>query len=102
MRRRSYNEAYFKHNSKQPETKIEAETINKLSYQTWALRPKEQLPWAQKGTYQRPEHPMISDTVYHMSYPVPGHYVEDESCKEECPCPTRQDDDASSASAKAC
>ncbi|XP_011647188.1 uncharacterized protein LOC105433524 [Pogonomyrmex barbatus] len=73
-----------------PEIKIDSETINKLSYQTWTPKPKEELPWVQKGKYQVPEHPMVTDTVYHMSYPAPGHFVEDDSCAE-CPCPTQQD-----------
>ncbi|XP_012529006.1 stabilizer of axonemal microtubules 1 [Monomorium pharaonis] len=72
-----------------PEIKIDCETINKLSYQTWTPQPKEELPWARRSKYQAPEHPMTSDTVYHMSYPVPGHYVEDDS-SAKCPCPIEQ------------
>ncbi|XP_071627854.1 uncharacterized protein [Temnothorax longispinosus] len=79
-----------------PETKIDCETINKLSYQTWAPKPKEELPWAQRTKYQAPEYPMACDTVYHMSYPMPGHYVEDDSCAE-CPCPIEKQDNVSSA-----
>jgi len=76
-----------------PETKIDCETINKLSYQTWSPKPKEELPWVQKSKYRTPEHPMASDTVYHMSYPMPGYYVED--CAE-CPCPIDKQDNVSS------
>ncbi|RLU25735.1 hypothetical protein DMN91_001893 [Ooceraea biroi] len=84
-----------------PETKIDGETINKLSYQTWTLKPREELPWTQKSKYLRPEHPMAGDTVYHMSYPAPGQYVEDESCTE-CPCVNEQNDNVSSAPTKTC
>ncbi|XP_011704463.1 PREDICTED: uncharacterized protein LOC105459849 [Wasmannia auropunctata] len=83
-----------------PEIKVDCETINKLSYQSWTPKPKEVLPWAQKSKYRAPEHPMVSDTVYHMSYPVPGHYVEDDSCAE-CPCPIDEQDNVSSAPTEA-
>lgn len=83
-----------------PETKIDCETINKLSYQTWTPKPKEELPWAQRTKYRTPECPMISDTIYHMSYPMPGHYVEDDSCSE-CPCSIDKQDNASFASVAA-
>lgn len=79
-----------------PEIKIDCETINKLSYQTWTPKPKEEFPWAQKSKYQTPEYPMAGDTVYHMSYPMPGHYVEDDSCMEY-PCPVDKQDNVSSA-----
>ncbi|XP_012223090.1 stabilizer of axonemal microtubules 2-like [Linepithema humile] len=81
-----------------PQAKIDSETINKLSYQTWTPSPKEELPWAKKGKYRPPEHPMADDTVYHMSYPVPGHYVEDESCAER-PCPSDERNDVSANAA---
>ncbi|KAG5345436.1 SAXO1 protein, partial [Acromyrmex charruanus] len=84
-----------------PEVKIDCETINKLSYQTWTPKPKEELPWARKGKYQTPEQPMVSDTIYHMSYPMPGHYVEDNSFTE-CPCPIDKQNDVSSTSTAAC
>ncbi|XP_011871232.1 PREDICTED: uncharacterized protein LOC105563879 [Vollenhovia emeryi] len=83
-----------------PDIKIDFETINKLSYQTWTPKTKEELPWAQKGKYQAPEYPMVGDTVYHMSYPMPGHYVEDESCVT-CPCPIDKQDNVSSAATTA-
>ncbi|XP_050449504.1 uncharacterized protein LOC126850480 [Cataglyphis hispanica] len=78
---------------RRPEIKIDSETINKLSYQTWTLKPKEEIPWAQKGKYRPPKHPMISDTIYHMSYPEPGHYVEDNT--SECLCPIDEQADIS-------
>ncbi|XP_029171480.1 uncharacterized protein LOC114940876 [Nylanderia fulva] len=78
---------------RRPEIKIDSETINKLSYQAWTSIPKEELSWAQKSKYRSPEHPMAGDTVYHMSYPAPGHYVEDDTC----PCPIDQQDDISSS-----
>ncbi|KAG7200485.1 hypothetical protein KM043_001051 [Ampulex compressa] len=63
--------------------KMDAETINKLSYQPWTLCPKEKLPWAEKHRYKPPVEMMTTDTIYHMSYPAPGHYVEEE-CTSEC------------------
>lgn len=79
-----------------PEIKIDCETVNKLSYQTWSPKLKEELPWVQKRKYQAPEYPMASDTVYHMSYPIPGHYVEDDSCVE-CSYPIDKQDNVSCA-----
>ncbi|OXU28244.1 hypothetical protein TSAR_010770 [Trichomalopsis sarcophagae] len=78
-----------------PEEKIEAETVNKLSYREWSIGPKEQLPWAQKGKYQPPRDKMPGNTVYHMSFPPPGHFVEECQTEErptstpaDCPCPS--------------
>ncbi|KOC59181.1 Protein FAM154B [Habropoda laboriosa] len=69
--------------------KIECDTVNKLSYQPWTLTPKETVPWAVKGKYQPPTNPMCADTIYHVSYPAPGHYEEicgPENCKDpSCP-----------------
>lgn len=82
-----------------PEAKIDSETVNKLSYQTWTVRPREKLPWARKSKYRPPEQPMADDTVYHLSYPAPGHYVEEES---DCPCPNEEErDNVSCVSTKA-
>ncbi|XP_070154736.1 stabilizer of axonemal microtubules 2-like [Polyergus mexicanus] len=83
---------------RRPEIKIDSETINKLSYQAWTSKSKEEFPWARKSKYRPPKHPMISDTVYHMSYPAPGHYVEDNICVE-CPCPIDEQDDISTSTA---
>lgn len=55
--------------------------MNKLSYQTWEIQPKEDFPWARHRRYEPPKKPMIGDSIYHMSYPVPGYYIE-ESEKE--------------------
>ncbi|XP_072760111.1 uncharacterized protein [Anoplolepis gracilipes] len=81
---------------RKPEMKIDYETITKLSYQTWTSKSKEELPWARKSKYQPPKHPMVSDTIYHMSYPAPGHYVEDHACVE-CLCPIDEQDDISAS-----
>lgn len=71
------------------DTKIEGETVNKLSFQPWAIQPKEDLPWARKHQYQPPKAAMAGDSMYHMSYPAPGYYVE--ICEpEECPSPKSQ------------
>ncbi|XP_015178122.1 PREDICTED: stabilizer of axonemal microtubules 2-like [Polistes dominula] len=64
-----------------PIAKIDSETINKLSYQAWTPIPKMDIPWARRTTYQVPKDPMITDTIYQMSYPLPGYYIEN-----ECPC----------------
>lgn len=64
-----------------PITKVDSETINKLSYQVWAPIPKMDVPWAHRTTYQIPKDRMITDTIYQMSYPLPGYYIEN-----ECPC----------------
>jgi len=56
----------------------------------------------QRDKYQRPEYPMASDTIYHMSYPEPGQYVKDESEYVECPCQKEENDDISSAPTKIC
>lgn len=83
---------------RRPEIKIDSETINKLSYQAWTSKSKEEFPWARKSKYRPPKHPMISDTVYHMSYPAPGHYIEDNTCVE-CPYPIDEQDDISMSTA---
>ncbi|XP_012283290.1 stabilizer of axonemal microtubules 1 [Orussus abietinus] len=70
-----------------PEEKIETETVNKLSYQPWSRIPKDFLPWAQKQRYEPPKDRMAGDTIYHMSYPLPGYYVEEDCEPMECPCP---------------
>ncbi|XP_076759301.1 uncharacterized protein LOC143428379 [Xylocopa sonorina] len=65
--------------------KVECDTINKLSYQSWTPLPKESIPWASKGKYQPPTDPMCADTIYQASYPPPGHY--EEICvSEDCDC----------------
>lgn len=63
-------------------------------------KPKEELPWAQKSKYQPPTNPMAADTIYHISYPAPGYYVEDVS-RTDCPCPNDEQSNALSAPAKA-
>ncbi|XP_032675455.1 uncharacterized protein LOC116846115 [Odontomachus brunneus] len=83
---------------RRPDVKFDAETINKLSYQTWAPQSKEEIPWIRKTKYQPPTHPMISDTIYHMSYPPPGFYVEDD---EVCACPNDEEDNVSCTATKA-
>lgn len=65
--------------------KIDSETVCKLSYQPWTPLRKEEMPWASKGKYQPPTAPMCSNTIYHVSYPAPGHY-EDICIPEECDC----------------
>ncbi|KAF7379930.1 hypothetical protein HZH68_016878 [Vespula germanica] len=64
-----------------PVTKIDSETINKLSYQTWTPVPKMDMPWAHRPTYKVPKERMTTDTIYQMSYPLPGYFIEN-----ECPC----------------
>ncbi|XP_066595676.1 stabilizer of axonemal microtubules 2-like [Prorops nasuta] len=69
---------------KKPTTKLETETINKLSFQAWEPVAKEELSWMKKYEYQPPKDKMAGSTLYNMSYPAPGYYV------EECPtvdCP---------------
>lgn len=70
-----------------PEEKIEGETVNKLSYQQWAIGPKEKMPWAEKPRYCRPNEKIASDTIYHRSFPPPGYFVEEcEPTEKECTC----------------
>ncbi|XP_014206479.1 stabilizer of axonemal microtubules 1-like [Copidosoma floridanum] len=69
-----------------PDSKIEDETISKMSYPRWSIGPKEELPWAQKGRYKSPKDAMPTCTVYHMSFPAPGYYVEEsEGCESTKP-----------------
>ncbi|XP_058798166.1 uncharacterized protein LOC131668217 [Phymastichus coffea] len=76
-----------------PEEKIEADTVNKLSYQQWSIGPKEKLPWAEKPRYCKPNEKMPSDTIYHRSFPPPGHFVdESEPSREECQCASEGED----------
>ncbi|XP_043478560.1 uncharacterized protein LOC122508944 [Leptopilina heterotoma] len=63
------------------DAKVEGDTVNKLSYQTWEIQPKEDFPWARQRRYEPPKKPMIGDSIYHMSYPVPGYYIEDSGKK---------------------
>ncbi|XP_076240931.1 uncharacterized protein LOC143183291 [Calliopsis andreniformis] len=67
-------------------TKIECDTVSKLSYQSWTPLPKEKVPWAIKSKYEPPTDPMCSDTIYQASYPVPGHYEEVCIDVDDCDC----------------
>ncbi|XP_015610223.1 stabilizer of axonemal microtubules 2 [Cephus cinctus] len=81
--------------------KIDGDTVNKLSYQPWAPVPKQELPWARKAQYQTPKDPMIGDSIYHMSYPAPGYYIEE--CEPtECPCPVEQQENCPQLNISVC
>lgn len=77
--------------ARRPEAKLEAETVNKLSYPRWSIGPKPDMPWARKPQFRPPSHKMPQDTVTHTSYPAPGYYIDEcaapaEPEPNECPC----------------
>ena len=71
---------------------MDAETINKLSFQPWAIPPKQDLPWARKQQYQPPKDAMAGDSMYNMSYPAPGYYIEVCEPEESSSIPKNQAD----------
>ncbi|XP_063989491.1 uncharacterized protein LOC135168840 [Diachasmimorpha longicaudata] len=60
-----------------PTSKLETDTVNKLSFKIWNLEPKVPLPWAQKGKYEAPRNRMEGESTYLNSFPAPGKFVEE-------------------------
>ncbi|XP_034939771.1 uncharacterized protein [Chelonus insularis] len=58
-------------------SKLEDETVNKLSYKPWGVKPREDYSWARKASYQPPKEPMIGDSTYHSSFGPPGYFIEE-------------------------
>lgn len=61
-----------------PTEKVEGDTVNKLSFPKWEVKPKDEVPWATKPKYKLPSNKMAGDSTYQMSFPAPGHYTDDE------------------------
>ncbi|XP_043289025.1 stabilizer of axonemal microtubules 2-like [Venturia canescens] len=61
-----------------PSAKIDSETVNKLSYQSWGPVPKQGSLKPRRDEYQLPKERMASDTIYHMSFPMPGYFIEED------------------------
>ena len=49
---------------KPPAMPFEDNTINKMSFVSWPIQEKEDLPWASKGKYRKPTMPFDANTVY--------------------------------------
>ncbi|XP_011303514.1 protein FAM154B-like [Fopius arisanus] len=74
-----------------PTSKLDTDTVNKLSFKTWNLEPKASLPWAQKVKYQTPTSRMQGESTYLNSFPPPGEFIEECDAPESCtPAPDLQ------------
>ncbi|XP_015116210.1 uncharacterized protein LOC107040587 [Diachasma alloeum] len=69
-----------------PTSKLDTDTVNKLSFKVWNLEPKVPLPWAQKGKYQAPKSRMQGESTYLNSFAPPGKFVEECETLEATPC----------------
>uniref|UniRef100_A0A1B6DE04 Uncharacterized protein n=1 Tax=Clastoptera arizonana TaxID=38151 RepID=A0A1B6DE04_9HEMI len=61
-----------------PNSKMENDTVNKMSYRPFAPIPKEIYPWALKDKYRKPCVPFEGSTIYDYSFAAPGRF--EESC----------------------
>lgn len=66
-----------------PTSKLEGDTVNKLSYLAWTPTLREDHSLAKKNQYQPPKEKFAGDSVYHTSFAPPGHYIDD--CDLDCP-----------------
>lgn len=69
-----------------PETPMEFETTQKLSFMPVCPSPKDDMPWAQKAKYCPPSIRFARDTIAKLSYQPPGCFLDDNAfcCESKC------------------